>query len=159
MSNRVFVMMEEGLNEPEWFSKTEPFLNSVMEKLNFSNEEVSVMFSSDNFIRSLNLQYRNIDSATDVLSFENDLEYEDGAMWKNVGDIVVSLETLSKNAEYFEVSENLELKRLLIHGILHLNGYDHGEEHIEKNKEPECEMLKIQENLLKEFKDFIIISS
>ena len=130
-----------------------------MEKLNFSNEEVSVMFSTDNFIRSLNLQYRNIDSATDVLSFENDLEYEDGAMWKNVGDIVVSLETLSKNAEYFEVSENLELKRLLIHGILHLNGYDHGEEHIEKNKEPECEMLKIQENLLKEFKDFIIISS
>ena len=40
MSNRVFVLMEDGLNEPEWFSKIEPFLNSVMEKLNFSNEEV-----------------------------------------------------------------------------------------------------------------------
>ena len=90
---------------------------------------------------------------------ENDLEYEDGEKWKNVGDIVISLETLSKNAEYFEVSENLELKRLLIHGLLHLNGYDHGEEHIEKNKEPECEMLKIQENLLKEFEDFTIIDS
>ena len=36
MSNRVFVLMEDGLNEPEWFSKIEPFLNSVMEKLNFS---------------------------------------------------------------------------------------------------------------------------
>ena len=149
MSNRVFVLMEDGLNEPEWFSKIEPFLNSVMEKLNFSNEEVSVMFSSDSFIKA----------PTDVLSFENDLEYEDGEKWKNVGDIVISLETLSKNAEYFEVSENLELKRLLIHGLLHLNGYDHGEEHIEKNKEPECEMLKIQENLLKEFEDFTIIDS
>ena len=68
-------------------------------------------------------------------------------------------QNLEKNAEYFEVSENLELKRLLIHGLLHLNGYDHGEEHIEKNKEPECEMLKIQENLLKEFEDFTIIDS
>ena len=159
MSNRVFVLMEDGLNEPEWFSKIEPLLNSVMEKLNFSNEEVSVMFSSDSFIKALNFQYRNIDSSTDVLSFENDLEYEDGEKWKNVGDIVISLETLSKNAEYFEVSENLELKRLLIHGLLHLNGYDHGEEHIEKNKEPECEMLKIQENLLKAFEDFTIIDS
>ena len=85
MSNRVFVLMEDGLNEPEWFSKIEPFLNSVMEKLNFSNEEVSVMFSSDSFIKALNFQYRNIDSPTDVLSFENDLEYEDGEKWKNVG--------------------------------------------------------------------------
>ena len=142
MSNRVFVLMEDGLNEPEWFSKIEPFLNSVMEKLNFSNEEVSVMFSSDSFIKALNFQYRNIDSPTDVLSFENDLEYEDGAKWKNVGDIVISLETLSKNAEYFEVSENLELKRLLIHGLLHLNGYDH------MTKEDEEVMFKRQEEIL-----------
>ena len=159
MKKRDNVLIEDGLKEPEWFSKIKPFLNSIMKKLNFSNEEVSVMFSSDSFIKALNSHYRNIDSTTDVLSFENDLEYEDCAKWKNVGDIVISLETLSKNAEYFEVSENLELKRLLIHGLLHLNGYDHGEEHIEKNKEPECEMLKIQENLLKEFEDFTIIDS
>ena len=41
-----------------------------------------------------------------------------------------------------------ELKRLLVHGMLHLNGYDHGEEHVEEGVEPACEMLKLQKQLL-----------
>ena len=86
-------------------------------------------------------------------------EYEDEeGKWLASGDIVISLETLPKNAEYFEVSQNTELKRLLIHGLLHLNGYDHGEEHIEKGKEPECEMLSLQEKVLKEFADTVLIN-
>ena len=102
-------------------------------------------------IQELNASYRNIDSPTDVLSFENGEDYtdEEGNEWFQAGDIAISLETLAKNATYFEVTENEELKRLLIHGVLHLNGYDHGEEHIEKNVEPVCEMLKIQKNMMK----------
>jgi probable rRNA maturation factor len=120
-----------------------------LQKLNYDNEEISVLFCSDEFIKELNSQYRNIDSATDVLSFENGEEYEDEeGLWKNVGDIAISLETLPKNAEYFEVDTNTELKRLIIHGILHLNGMDHGEEHIEKGVVPTDEMLVLQENLL-----------
>ena len=158
MSNRVFVLMEDGLNEPEWFSKIEPFLNSVMEKLNFSNEEVSVMFSSDSFIKALNSQYRNIDSPTDVLSFENDQEYEDEeGKWECVGDIAISLDTLPINAQYFDENNNSELKRLLVHGLLHLNGMDHGEEHIEKGQTPVCEMLVLQEKILESLKDEKII--
>ena len=108
-----------------------------------------MLFCSDEFIKELNSQYRNIDSATDVLSFENGEEYEDEeGLWKNVGDVAISLETLPKNAEYFEVDTNTELKRLIIHGILHLNGMDHGEEHIEKGVVPTDEMLILQENLL-----------
>ncbi len=49
------------------------------------------------------------------------------------------------------MSENEELKRLLIHGCLHLNGYDHGEEHIESGVEPKDEMLRLQEEVLKKF--------
>ena len=64
---------------------------------------------------------------------------------------------LPVNAEYFEEDENAELKRLLVHGLLHLNGYDHFEEHLEKGKEPECEMLKLQEDILQKFKDEKII--
>lgn len=61
------------------------------------------------------------------------------------------------NSEYFEVDINSEFKRLLVHGILHLNGMDHGEEHIEKGVAPECEMLILQEQLLEKLKDEIII--
>ena len=66
---------------------------------------------------------------------------------------------LPVNAAYFNCSENEELKRLLVHGLLHLNGMDHGDEHIEKNQLPVCEMLVTQENLLSELKDEIIIGN
>ena len=73
------------------------------------------------------------------------------------GDIAVSVDTLKKNAEYFGIDENSELKRLLLHGLLHLNGYDHGEEHIEKGKSPECEMLRLQEEILLKYEGEKII--
>ena len=149
MANRILISLGEDVTEPIWFNKVEPFIQTVLQKLNYDNEEISVLFCSDEFIKELNSQYRNIDSATDVLSFENGEEYEDDeGLWKNVGDIAISLETLPKNAEYFEVDTNTELKRLIIHGILHLNGMDHGEEHIEKGVVPTDEMLILQENLL-----------
>ena len=149
MANRILISLGEDVTEPVWFNKVEPFIQTVLQKLNYDNEEISVLFCSDEFIKELNSQYRNIDSATDVLSFENGEEYEDDeGLWKNVGDIAISLETLPKNAEYFEVDTNTELKRLIIHGILHLNGMDHGEEHIEKGVVPTDEMLILQENLL-----------
>lgn len=149
MANRVLVDVEENMASPEYLSKVEPFVCKVLEKLELDENEVSILFCTDPFIQNLNKEYRNIDSATDVLSFENGSEYEDEeGSWYCMGDIAISVETLPKNALYFEVSENEELKRLLIHGVLHLTGLDHGEEHVEKNKEPECEMLKIQKDLM-----------
>ena len=158
MANRILISLGEDVTEPVWFNKVEPFIQTVLQKLNYDNEEISVLFCSDEFIKELNSQYRNIDSATDVLSFENGEEYEDEeGLWKNVGDIAISLETLPKNAEYFEVDTNTELKRLIIHGILHLNGMDHGVEHIEKGVVPTDEMLILQENLLADLSDEKII--
>lgn len=149
MANRILISLGEDVTEPVWFNKVEPFIQTVLQKLNYDNEEISFLFCSDEFIKELNKQYRNIDNPTDVLSFENGEGYEDEeGLWKNVGDIAISLETLPKNAEYFEVDTNTELKRLIIHGILHLNGMDHGEEHIEKGVVPTDEMLILQENLL-----------
>jgi len=121
-----------------------------MEFQQWDREEVSILFCNDDFIHELNKNYRQIDSATDVLSFENGESYEDenGEVWLSAGDIAISLETLPKNALYFEVSEDEELRRLLVHGLLHLNGYDHGEEHVEKGVEPVCEMLKVQKKIM-----------
>lgn len=156
--NRILVSMQEGVVEPEWFNSIEPFMQKIMGMLKFKREEVSIMFCDDAYIQELNKNYRKIDSATDVLSFENDEIYKDEeGKWKCVGDIVISLDTLPVNAEYFNVDLNNELKRLLVHGLLHLNGYDHGEEHIQKDKAPDCKMLKKQEKFLLKIKDEIII--
>ena len=84
--------------------------------------------------------------------------YDEEGTWFCAGDIIISVESLPKNAAYFEVDENSELKRLLVHGLLHLNGMDHGDEHIEKGVAPEGEMLVLQEQILEELKDEILIS-
>jgi probable rRNA maturation factor len=79
-----------------------------------------------------------------VLSFELGAAFEDegGETRYTAGDIVISLETLEENARYFNTTEDEELRRLLIHGILHLNGMDH-----ETNDKTEP-MLELQEAIL-----------
>ena len=156
--NRVYVAMQEGVEEPDWFNNVEPFVQKALGELKFDGEEISMLLCGDTYMQELNKTYRNIDSTTDVLSFENDEEYEDEeGKWKCVGDIVISLDTLPVNADYFEEDRNAELKRLIVHGLLHLNGMDHGEEHIEKGCQPECEMLVLQEKVLEKLKDEKII--
>ena len=158
MANRVLVSVQEDLDSPLWLENVEPFVQKVLEAFNFDREEISILFCNDSYMQELNSNYRGIDSPTDVLSFENDEEYEDEeGKWLCAGDIAISLDTLPVNAAYFEQTENDEIKRLLVHGILHLNGYDHEPEHIEKGVEPKCEMLVKQENLLKELKNESVI--
>ena len=158
MANRVLISVLEDMEEPLWLNNVEPFVNLVLKSFGFDGEEISILFCNDSYIQELNKNYRGIDSATDVLSFENDDEYEDDeGKWKCVGDIVISLDTLPVNAEYFEQTEDDELKRLLVHGLLHLNGYDHEPEHIEKGVPPKCEMLVKQEELLKQLKNESVI--
>ena len=158
MANRILISMYDEMQAPAWFDNVEAFVQTAMQALKLDGEEISILFCNDEYIRQLNKAYRQIDSATDVLSFENDEEYEDEeGKWKCLGDIAISLDTLPVNADYFEVDADSELKRLLVHGILHLNGYDHGEEHIEKGSQPECEMLQLQEKTLAELKDEKII--
>ena len=149
--NRVLVSMQDGVASPRWLSRVEPFVQRVLSALGIAGEELSVLFCTDAFIQSLNSQYRGIDSPTDVLSFESGDAYEDddGSRWLCAGDIIISLETLPKNAAAFGASENEELQRLLIHGTLHVNGYDHGDAHLEPGVEPTDEMLILQETLLK----------
>lgn len=158
MANRILVSVQEELEEPAWIEKIEPFMQKAAEILKFDGEEISVLFCNDEYMKELNSTFRKIDSTTDVLSFENNEEYEDEeGKWKCVGDIAISLETLPINAEYFDESKNDELKRLLVHGLLHLNGMDHGEEHLEEGRVPECEMLVLQEKTLQLLKDEKII--
>jgi len=88
--------------------------------------EISVLFVNDTAMRRLNHLYRGIDRTTDVLSFP--LISEKSALHAGqllLGDIVISLPQAKRQAEEYRTTFNRELARLLIHGLLHLLGYDH----------------------------------
>lgn len=78
----------------------------------------SVNFVDKAEIHKLNKQYRNIDAPTDVLSFESDIEGD-------LGDIFICKEVAAENAKKFGTSLENELNLLVVHGCLHLCGYDH----------------------------------
>ena len=107
--------------------------------------EVSVTFTDNAGIRSLNREYRNIDRETDVLSFPM-YEAEDlyALEEATLGDIVLSLEKAKEQSEQYGHSFERELAFLTVHSVLHLLGYDH-----ERSEEEEKDMFARQEEILK----------
>lgn len=109
--------------------------------------EVSVVLTSDEEIRELNHQYRGIDSPTDVLSFPllegehegavlnpSDFAHGDDPQGEPIalGDVVISLERAKSQAQEYGHALTRELAFLTVHGILHLLGYDHESEELER---------------------------
>lgn len=107
------------------------------------NTEVSITFTDNEEIRELNKTYRKIDKPTDVLSFPFDNSFN--LPIKVLGDIVISTEKAVIQAEEYDNTLNREIGFLIIHGMLHLLGYDH------ETEEQEKEMFSLQKDLLKEF--------
>lgn len=95
----------------------EPLLKFV---LDFEGKDAvaSVNFFDKDEIHKLNKQYRNIDAPTDVLSFESDIDGD-------LGDIFICVDVAEENASKFNTTLENELKLLVVHGCLHLCGYDH----------------------------------
>ena len=137
--NKIFFRAEE-IKMPLWIKTAENFIQSVLKTLGRKNWELSVLFCSNRYIKSLNARYRNRDEATDVLSFPIGETAPGGRFL--AGDIVISVDALNENAGFFRVSEDEELRRLLVHGILHLCGEDHA---TNGANEP---MLETQEKIL-----------
>ncbi len=104
--------------------------NAVLRQENFEGSaELSVTFVNNEQIHKLNLEHRNIDRETDVLSFplgENgvyDINHDTGA--KMLGDIVISIEKAFAQAEEYGHPLQREIAFLTVHSLLHLLGYDH----------------------------------
>ena len=117
------------------------------------NTEMSVTLMDNEHIHEINKKYRGVDKPTDVISFaieEDDPdevpiilpEDEEFDIPKNIGDIMVSMDKVKEQAEYLGHSEDRELGFLVVHGFLHLNGYDHMKEEDEK------EMFGLQREIL-----------
>ena len=98
----------------------------IMDHLDCRNQEVSILLTGDKDIRRLNQEFRSIDQPTDVLSFPQNADEEPYIPEEVIlGDIAVSLDIAKAQAKEHGLDFKEEIILLLIHGILHLLGYDH----------------------------------
>ena len=124
------------------------------EKIEDSKLYITITFTNPENIQKINKEYRNIDKATDVLSFpmfekkelENKIQEKDFLHEDILGDIVISIEKVKEQAKEYGHSFERELSYMLVHGFYHLMGYDHIEEEDKK------EMRKKEEKVLEKLK-------
>ena len=109
-------------------------------------KQVGIVFIDKKAMRKLNKQYRQKDKVTDVLSFAGGGEVMDDDAF--LGDIVLCVEQIKKQAEEHDLHASEELSYLVLHGLLHLLGYDHEESEAEAKK-----MFRIQDKLFADLQD------
>lgn len=131
---------EEGLPTAPLYKKTEQILNA----LGCDNHEISIVVTDDAQVRDLNRTYRGKDVPTNVLSFPmQEGEFSDITPGL-LGDVVISLDRAQTEAIKAGISTDERMSQLLIHGILHLMGFDHelGEDQARRMEKKSLELLK-----------------
>ncbi len=125
-------------------------LNNLSKLLTIAKPlNINLLLSDNNEIQNLNKEFRNLDKPTNVLSFANidDPEFEQYIQHEDIielGDIIIALETMENEANIKLISLQNHLCHLLIHGILHLFGYDHQEDE-EAEEMENIEILILQQ--------------
>ena len=103
------------------------FAARALDAIGKSKSSATIAFVSDKRIRELNRQFRGVDKATDVLSFPAEEKF-------NLGDIAVSVDTAAVQAKENGLTLDGEIAQLIVHGLLHLSGYDHETDNGEMNR-------------------------
>ncbi|MDD3048439.1 MAG: rRNA maturation RNase YbeY [Bacilli bacterium] len=132
-------------NKIEELSILRKTIKAAIKKEKLKNVEFGIIFIDDKKMHELNKEYRGIDRTTDVLTFA--LEDENSIINKEyrlLGDIYISIDKAREQAIEYDHSYLRELSFLMIHGFLHLLGYDH------MNKDDEIKMFEKQEEILNE---------
>ncbi|UOB19328.1 rRNA maturation RNase YbeY [Abyssalbus ytuae] len=140
MINFNYETVFELINEPA-FSR---WISRVIISENCIEGEINYIFCDDEYLHKINLQYLNHDDLTDIISFD----YSENN--RISGDIFISVERVKDNAHDYNVSFEEELKRVIIHGILHYCGYkDKTEEDalvMRKKEEEKIQMFHVEQN-------------
>jgi len=109
------------------------WLSAVIVSENKTLGEINYIFCDDEYLHKINLEYLNHDTLTDIISFDYTMGNEVG------GDIFVSVERVLDNSKDYNTSFEDELKRVLVHGVLHYCGYK------DKSEEDEA-LMRSKEN-------------
>ncbi|MCX7820543.1 MAG: rRNA maturation RNase YbeY [Brevinematales bacterium] len=142
-----YLIEHNGIKKKE-LTGLKKFLEGILKDYHKDKYTVSILLTNDEVIKEYNKTYRGKDKPTDVLSFSflEGSEFELPVDIKELGDIIISVDTMKRQAKEFEITEEEELARLSIHGILHLLGFDH-----ERSEEDERIMFEIQDKYLERF--------
>lgn len=141
--------MEYKINNVYGYDKDYSYLDRVIKRTLMKEKAVasifSIIFVSEEEIQTINKTYRQIDKVTDVISFAFE-DNKDDFMLENrvLGDIYICIPRMISQAKEYGHSETRELSFLVVHGLLHLLGYDH------MNKEDEEKMFGLQKEILDE---------
>ena len=120
--------------------KTREWVENVIEKENRVIGDLNFIFCSDEHLHQINLQYLNHDTFTDIITFDNSEKVEEVS-----GDIFISIDRVKANAEELGLPFNQELHRVIIHGVLHLIGYnDKTEQEQQQMREKEDACLSLR---------------
>lgn len=130
------------------YSYLDKIIDKTLKMENVDKATFSIVFIDDEYMHELNLKYRGIDRTTDVLSFAFEDNNKICYNIRQLGEIFVSIPKMKSQAEEYGHSEKRELAFLVVHGILHLLGYDHT-----KGLKEEKEMFEKQELVLNEFEE------
>ena len=148
----MFEVLYKDIEENKLYEKLiEKVLTKCFEEEHLENSHlcITVTLTNPENIRKINKEYRDIDRATDVLSFpmfekeeldekikKNDFEHED-----MLGDIIISIERVEEQAKEYGHSFERELSYMLVHGFYHLMGYDHIKEEDKLKMRPKEEKV------------------
>ena len=109
---------KESVSFPLDTSAINNWIENAVFTLGYSLKNLSFVFCDDEYLKNINVKHLGHDYYTDVISF--DYSTEEGL----VGDVFISIERVKENAKNFKVSFNKELFRVIIHGVLHLCGFN-----------------------------------
>ena len=101
------------------------FVEVALGKLGKERQGAIVSFVSDHRMRELNREFRGLNRTTDVLSFPYECEQFERSFDGGIGDVVISVEQAARQADEHGLSFETEVAQLILHGLLHLCGYDH----------------------------------
>ena len=122
------------------------------EKIDKTDLYLSVTLSKENYIHRINKEYRKVDRPTDVLSFpmfeKNEIPLEKTGIPDVLGDIIICVPIVEKQAIEYEHSFKRELAYMLVHGFYHLMGYDHMQEDEKKVMREKEEIVLSKLNIL-----------
>lgn len=114
---------------------------------------ISVILTNPDEIQEMNKEYRKIDKTTDVLSFpmyeRDEIPHLNKEIEEPIGDIVISVERVRKQAKEYEHSFERELAYMLVHGFYHIMGYDHMEEMEKKEMRAKEDVILNRLNIIK----------
>jgi probable rRNA maturation factor len=125
--------------------KIEKTAQTLSDLLGQSESELSIVLTDDADIAQINQEYLGHEGPTNVISFPMQEGEFSGVNPHLLGDVVISLDTALKEAEDAEISLEERFTQLLVHGILHLIGYDH--ENQEDEDEMDAKSLELIEKL------------